>query len=80
MMITSLPSCDSFADVFASADETVKKRAAKFIRRSFLDMDATMIMFVAQQLMQLEGKVPLMVENIKRGFRNRIVECPGSLK
>ena len=46
----------SFADVFASADETVKKRAAKFIRRSFLDMDATMIMFVAQQLMQLEGK------------------------
>ena len=46
----------SFADVFASADETVKKRAAKFIRRSFLDMDATMIMFVAHQLMQLEGK------------------------
>ena len=46
----------SFADVFASADEAVKKRAAKFIRHSFLDMDATMIMFVAQQLMQLEGK------------------------
>ena len=46
----------SFADVFASANETVKKRAAKFIRHSFLDMDATMIMFVAQQLMQLEGK------------------------
>ena len=46
----------SFADVFANADEAVKKRAAKFIRHSFLDMDATMIMFVAQQLMQLEGK------------------------
>ena len=46
----------SFADVFASANETVKKRAAKFIRHSFLDMDATMIMLVAQQLMQLEGK------------------------
>jgi len=46
----------SFAYVFASANETVKKRAAKFIRHSFLDMDATMIMFVAQQLMQLEGK------------------------
>ena len=46
----------SFANVFANANETVKKRAAKFIRHSFLDMDATMIMFVAQQLMQLEGK------------------------
>lgn len=46
----------SFADVFANADEAVKKRAAKFIRHSFLDMDATMIVFVAQQLMQLEGK------------------------
>ncbi len=46
----------SFADVFANADEAVKKRAAKFIRHSFLDMDATMIMFVAQQLMRLEGK------------------------
>lgn len=46
----------SFADVFANADEAVKKRVAKFIRHSFLDMDATMIMFVAQQLMQLEGK------------------------
>ena len=46
----------SFANVFANADETVKKRAAKFIRHSFLDMDATMIIFVAQQLMQLEGK------------------------
>ena len=45
------------AFLFASnADETVKKRAAKFIRHSFLDMDATMIIFVAQQLMQLEGK------------------------
>ena len=44
------------ADLFANADEAVKKRAAKFIRHSFLDMDATMIMFVAQQLMQLEGK------------------------
>ena len=46
----------SFADVFANADEAVKKRAAKFIRHSFLDMDATMIIFVAQQLMKLEGK------------------------
>ena len=46
----------SFANVFANADEAVKKRAAKFIRHSFLDMDATMIMFVAQQLMKLEGK------------------------
>ena len=46
----------NFANVFANADEAVKKRAAKFIRHSFLDMDATMIMFVAQQLMQLEGK------------------------
>ncbi len=46
----------NFANVFANANETVKKRAAKFIRHSFLDMDATMIMFVAQQLMQLEGK------------------------
>lgn len=46
----------SFADVFANADEAVKKRAAKFVRHSFLDMDATMIIFVAQQLMRLEGK------------------------
>jgi len=46
----------SVANIFANADEVVKKRAAKFIRHSFLDMDATMIMFVAQQLMQLEGK------------------------
>ena len=46
----------NFANLFVNADEAVKKRAAKFIRHSFLNMDATMIVFVAQQLMQLEGK------------------------
>ena len=34
----------SFADVFVNADEAVKNGRQKFIRHSFLDMDATMIM------------------------------------
>ena len=45
----------NFAALFVNGDEVVKKRAAKFVRRLFMEMDATMIMFVAQQLMQLEG-------------------------
>ena len=43
------------AQLFAAGDETVKARVAKFLRGLFLEMDATMIMFVAQQLSQLEG-------------------------
>ncbi len=45
----------NFAALFTNGDEVVKKRAAKFVRQLFLEMDARMIMFVAQQLMQLEG-------------------------
>ena len=45
----------NFAALFVNGDEVVKKRAAKFVRGLFMEMDATMIMFVAQQLMQLEG-------------------------
>lgn len=45
----------NYAQLFAAGDEAVKARAAKFLRGLFMEMDATMIMFVAQQLSQLEG-------------------------
>lgn len=44
-----------YSRLFGSGDEAVKLRAAKFMRRQFMNMDATMIMFVAQHLLELEG-------------------------
>jgi len=45
----------SFAQLFAAGDEEVKARAAKFLRGLFVEMDARMIMFVAGELLKLEG-------------------------
>lgn len=45
-----------FANVVKDGDETIKKRASKFLRGLLADMDATSILFVAYQLMELEGK------------------------
>ena len=47
----------NYAQLFTTGDEAVKARAVKFLRSLLVDMDAGMLMFVAQQLLILEGKI-----------------------
>ena len=46
-----------YALFFSTVVVALKARAVKFLRSLLVDMDAGMLMFVAQQLLILEGKI-----------------------